>query len=52
MYKTVTVSGETLKRYVDNLNKFYAENKNFEIIDIKHLITNYDDYTAIITVKE
>ena len=52
MLKTTAITGETLKKYIQNLNDFWNKNKNIEVINIKHFITNYDDYTAIITVKE
>lgn len=58
MYKTITIKGDVLtskvnkNNYIDNLNDFYRKNPNIKIIDIKHIITNFDDYTALITYEE
>ena len=59
MYKTVVIKGDELtsknpyvSSYITNLNNFYKQNPNIEIINIKHLVTSMADYTAIITYKE
>lgn len=59
MYKTAIIRGDVLtsknpdvSSYITNLNNFYKQNPNIEIINIKHLVTSKADYTAIITYKE
>lgn len=51
MYKTKIIKGDTDKEYEDNLNIFYKENKDIEIINIQHKIRRIDDFIGFITYK-
>jgi len=51
MYRTKIIKGDTIQEYEDNLNIFYKENKDIEIINIYNTIRSFDDYMAIITYK-
>ncbi len=51
MIKAEIIEGETKKQLKTNLNNFYLKNTNIKIVNIKYILTNFDDYTAIITYE-
>ena len=46
------ITGDNVQQYERNLNKFFEENRNIEVIDIRHMIRRIDDYIGFITYKE
>lgn len=52
MYKVTSIKGDTIKQYTTAVNAFFEQNKDIKLIDIQHLVSNFDDYTAIITYEE
>lgn len=52
MYKAKIIKGDTDKEYEQNLNKFFSENKDIEVINIQHKIRRIDDFIGFVTYKE